>query len=116
MPATLSDAAQKWYFKLSAGSIDSLDRFVQDFNKHFYASRIHHTKAILLVDILQKDGESLKAYIQRFMQVTSRAKVVGDEGKMMAIMAGVRCQTPFWKSLRKSGVKTAQEFLNKADK
>ena len=68
------------------------------------------------MDIRQKEGESLKSYIQRFMQAASRAKSVDDEGKMMAITAGVRPQTDLWKSLSKNGVKTTQEFLDRADK
>lgn len=35
---------------------------------------------------------------------------------MMAILAGVRRQTDLWKSLRKNGVKTTQEFLDQANK
>ena len=58
------------------------------------------------MDIRQKEIESLKAYIQKFMQAASQAKTVGDEGKMMAITAGVRHKTNLWKSLRKNGVKT----------
>ena len=81
----------------------------------FYAGRIHPTEANQLVDIRQKDDESLKAYIQRFMQAASRAKTVGDEGKMMAITAGVKHKTGLWKSLRKNGVRTMQEFLDRAD-
>ena len=50
-PATLSDAAQEWYFKFPASSIDSWEQFVQDFYKQFYAGRIHPTEANQLVDI-----------------------------------------------------------------
>ena len=64
------------------------------FCKQFYVGRIHPIEANQLVDIRQIDGESLKAYIQRFMQAASQAKTVGDEGRMIAITAGVRRQTP----------------------
>ena len=114
-PATLSDAAQEWYVKFSASSIDSWEQFVQDFYKQFYVGRIHPMEANQLVDIRQKEDESLKAYIQRFMQAASRAKTVGDEGKMMAITAEVKHKTGLWKSLRKNGVRTMQEFLDRAD-
>ena len=50
------------------------------------------------------------------MRAAARAKSVGDEGKMMAITAGVKRQSPLWSSLRKNGVKTTQEFLDRADK
>lgn len=50
------------------------------------------------------------------MLATSRAKSVGDEGKMMAIIAGVKRQSPLWNNLRKNGAKTTHEFLDPADK
>ena len=50
------------------------------------------------------------------MRAVTGAKTVGDEGKMMAITAGVRHHTPLWSSLRKHGVKTTQEFLDRADR
>lgn len=43
-----------------------------------------------MVDILQKEGETLKEYIQRFMRAASRAKIVNDERKIMAIIVGVK--------------------------
>ena len=50
------------------------------------------------------------------MRAAAGAKTVGDEGKMMALTAGVRRRTPLWSSLRKHGVKTTQEFLDRADR
>ena len=34
---------------------------------------------------------------------------------MMAITVGVKHKTGIWKSLRKNGVRTMQEFLDRAD-
>ncbi|XP_062103643.1 uncharacterized protein LOC133814734 [Humulus lupulus] len=49
------------------------------------------------------------------MRVAAGAKTVGDEGKMMALTVGVRRHSPLWNSLRKNGVKSTQEFLDRAD-
>ena len=70
-PTILFDAAQKWCFKFPSASIDSWSKFVQDFYEKFYAGLIHPTKANQLVDICQKERETLKAYIQRFMKAAS---------------------------------------------
>ena len=115
-PATLSEAAQEWFFKFPPASIVSWEMFVREFYGQFYAGRVHPTEANQLVEIRQQDGESLKDYIQRFMRVAAGAKMVGDEGKMMAITAGVKRRSPLWKSLRKDGVRTTQEFLDRADR
>ncbi|XP_062094068.1 uncharacterized protein LOC133800112 [Humulus lupulus] len=115
-PATLSNAAQKWYFKFPPASIISWEMFVKEFYGQFYAGQIHPTEANKLVDIRKNEGEPLKEYIQRFMRATTRAKSVGDEGKMMGITAQVQCQSPLWSNLRKNGVKNTPEFLDRADK
>ena len=93
-PATLSEAAQEWFFKFPPASIVSWEMFVREFYGQFYAGRVHPTEANQLVEIRQQDGESVKDYIQRFMRAAAGAKMVGDEGKMMAITAGVRRRTP----------------------
>lgn len=113
---TFSDASQECYFKFPPSSIYSWYKFVQDFYKQFYAGRIHPTEANQLVDIRQKEGEFQKSYIQRFMHAASRAKTLGDEGKMMVIPGGVRHETDLWKSLKKNRVKTTQEFLDRVYK
>ncbi|XP_062086237.1 uncharacterized protein LOC133792352 [Humulus lupulus] len=115
-PTTLSDAAQEWYFKFPLANIVSWERFVKEFYGQFYASRIHPIDANQLIDIRQKEGEPLKDYIQRFMRAATWAKSVGDEGKMMGITAGVQHQSPLWSNLRKNGVKSTQDFLDRADK
>ena len=80
--------------------------FVKEFHSQFYAGRIHPIEVNHLVDICQKEGETLKEYIQHFMRAAARAKTVGDEGKMMAITIGVQCQSPLWSSPRKNRVRT----------
>ena len=64
--------------------------FVKEFYGQFYAGRVHPTEANQLVEIRQKEGEPLKEYGQRFMRTAAGAKTVVDEGKMMALTAGVR--------------------------
>ncbi|XP_062089433.1 uncharacterized protein LOC133795966 [Humulus lupulus] len=89
---------------------------MKEFYGHFYVGRVHPTEANQLVDILQKEGEALKGYIQQFMQAAVGAKTVGDEGKMMTPTVGVRHHSFLWHSLRKNGVKCTQEFLDRADR
>ena len=63
--------------------------FVKNFYAQFYDGRIHPTEVNQLVYIRQKEGETLKNYIHRFMRVTAQAKTAGEEGKIIAITAGV---------------------------
>ncbi|XP_062100469.1 uncharacterized protein LOC133806375 [Humulus lupulus] len=114
-PATLSKTAQEWFFKFPPASIMSWEMFVKEFYRQFYVGRVHSTEANQLVKIRQKEGETLKGYVQRFMRAAARDKRVGDEGKMMALTIGVRCHSSLWNSLRMNGVKSTQEFLDRAD-
>ena len=68
--------------------------FVNEFYGQFYAGRVHLTEANQLVEICQKEGESLKEYVQRFMRAETGAKMVDDEGKIMALTAGVHTTHP----------------------
>ncbi|XP_062099890.1 uncharacterized protein LOC133805745 [Humulus lupulus] len=92
--ATLSDATQEWYFKFPLTNITSWEMFIKEFYKKIYASCIHSIEANQLVDIRQKEGEPLKEYIKRFVKAVAHAKTVGNEGNMMAIIAGVHLQSP----------------------
>ncbi|XP_062080762.1 uncharacterized protein LOC133785553 [Humulus lupulus] len=105
-PATLSKISQEWFFKFPPTSIVSWEMFI----KEFYA------EVNQLVEICQKEGETLKGYIQRFMRAAVGAKMVRDEGKIMALTAGVRRHSSLWNILQKNGVKSTQEFLDRADR
>ncbi|XP_062089487.1 uncharacterized protein LOC133796021 [Humulus lupulus] len=115
-PATLFDSVQEWYFNFSPVSIFSWEMFVNEFYKQFYVCWVHKTEANQLVDIRHKEGETPKEYMQQFIRAVAQTKTVGDEGKMMAITAGVQCNSPLWRSLQKNGVKSTQEFLDQSDK
>ncbi|XP_062100524.1 uncharacterized protein LOC133806438 [Humulus lupulus] len=100
-PATLSNAAQEWYFKFQLTTITSREMLAKEFYGQFYVAGIHPTEANQLVDILQKDDEPLKESIQRFMRIAAHAKSVGHEGKMMAIIVGVKRQSHLWNNIQK---------------
>ena len=94
-PATVSDTTQEWFFKFPPASIVSWEMFVKEFYGKFYTGHVYPTEGNQLVKIHQKEGEPLKEYVQHFMQVAAGAKIVGKEGKMMALIAGVRrCNAP----------------------
>ncbi|XP_062075902.1 uncharacterized protein LOC133780035 [Humulus lupulus] len=102
-PATLSETAQQWFFKLQSGSITSWDSFVRIFYSQFSSAMPLPTKPNDLVDIKQRDNEPLKDYIQRFMQEATRVKSLSDDGKLIAIISRVK------------SARTTQEFLDRAE-
>ena len=50
------------------------------------------------------------------MREANRATVVGDEGKMVAISAGITYRSPLWDSIHRNPISTLQQFLDRADK
>ena len=50
------------------------------------------------------------------MREANRATAVGDEGKMVAISAGIIYRSPLWDSIHRHPISTLQQFLDQADK
>ncbi|XP_062118922.1 uncharacterized protein LOC133832620 [Humulus lupulus] len=114
-PATLSDIAPQWFFKLELETITSWDTFVRLFYSQLFAARIPPVELNGLVDIKQVPNEPLKDYVQRFMQEAAQSKTVSDEGKLMAITAEIQIKGPLWTNLRRKTVYSTREFLDRAD-
>ncbi|XP_062100845.1 uncharacterized protein LOC133806771 [Humulus lupulus] len=114
-PATLSDIAQQWFFQLEPGTITFWDTFVRLFYSQFFVACIPPAKLIDLVDIKQGPNEPLKDYVLRFIQEVARSRTVSDEGKLMAIMAGIQIKGPLWTELRRKTVYSTRKFLDRAD-
>ncbi|XP_062114432.1 uncharacterized protein LOC133825519 [Humulus lupulus] len=114
--ATLDDSAQEWFFKLEHGTINSWDAFVRLFYSQFFTARILLAELNDLVDIKQVPNEPLKDYVQHFMQEVPRSKTVSNDGKLLAIMAGIQVKGLLWTDLRRNFFYSTREFLDRADK
>ncbi|XP_062075472.1 uncharacterized protein LOC133779535 [Humulus lupulus] len=114
-PATLSETAQRWFFKLQPGSITSWDNFVHIFYSQFSSAMPLPAEPNDLVDINQRDNEPLKDYIQCFMQEATKVKSLSDDGNLIDINSGVKVKSLFWSSLKRKSAHTTQEFLNIAE-
>ncbi|XP_062089143.1 uncharacterized protein LOC133795702 [Humulus lupulus] len=114
-PATLSEIAQEWFFKLQPESITSWDGFVRIFYSQFSSAMPLPAEPNDLVDRKQRDNEPLKDYIQRFMWEVTRVKSLNDDGKLIAINSGIKVKNLFWSSLKRKFARTTQEFLDRAE-
>jgi hypothetical protein len=74
-PMTLEGPAQTWFTGLRPGSINSWDELVDAFQTKFFASSDFPRDAESLLNVVQKDEESLKTFFKRFCEEQQRCKI-----------------------------------------
>ncbi|XP_030478039.1 uncharacterized protein LOC115695086 [Cannabis sativa] len=115
-PATLSKAAHQWYFKLPPRRFNSWKAFSSEFHAQFSSSRQLSLHLEDLVEVKQRSGEPLRAYISRFMTEATKVARLTEEGRLTAILGGMEVLGELWKDIKKSGpVGSMAEFLDRAD-
>ncbi|XP_060961935.1 uncharacterized protein LOC115722696 [Cannabis sativa] len=115
-PATLSEAAQQWYFQLAPGKFNSWKAFSSEFHAQFSSSHQLSLHLGDLVEVKQRPGEPLRAYISRFMTEATKVSQVTEEKKLYAILGGIEVLGELWKDIRTNGpVDSMSDFLDHAD-
>lgn len=110
---TLVGRALAWFNKLTSGTIESLEQLTQRFLHQFSINRKYPKTAAYLFSIIQKEGESLREFVQRFTQAVH--EVVNHD-----LMAGIMQQNlrhgKFKESIAGKPAKTLEELLERAEK
>ncbi|KAM6551302.1 hypothetical protein CsatB_001110 [Cannabis sativa] len=115
-PATLSKAAQQCYFKLTPGKFNSWKAFSSKFHAQFSSSRQLLLHLGDLVEVKQRPGEPLRAYISKFMKEATMISRVTEHGKLSAILGGIEVLGELWKDIRKNGlVDSMSDFLDRPE-
>ena len=65
-PSTFKEAARNWYSTLKSGTIFSFNQMSHQFVAHFVSSRHLRRGSESLMNIKQKEGESIRTYVNRF--------------------------------------------------
>ncbi|XP_060965431.1 uncharacterized protein LOC133034373 [Cannabis sativa] len=114
--ATLSKAAQQWYFKLTPGRFNSWKAFSSEFHAQFSSSRQLLLHLEDLVKVKQRPGEPLRTYISRFMTEAKKVARLTEEGKLAIILGGIKILGELWKDIKKScPVDSMSDFLDRVD-
>ncbi|KAM6547362.1 hypothetical protein CsatB_019038 [Cannabis sativa] len=115
-PATLSEAAQQWYFKLTLRRFNSWKAFSLEFHAQFSSSLQLPLHLEELVEVKQRTGEPLRAYISRFMTEATKVARLTKEGKLAAILRGIEILGELQKDIKKSGpIDSMSDLLDRAD-
>uniref|UniRef100_A0A803P3U2 Retrotransposon gag domain-containing protein n=1 Tax=Cannabis sativa TaxID=3483 RepID=A0A803P3U2_CANSA len=96
-------------------SINSWKDLVDTFDNQFVPSRQHQIEPNNLVDVKQLEDESLKDYIQQFLEATFKTKMLSEDARVMAAVAGLKEISPLWFDLCLKSVYTMNIFLHTAD-
>ncbi|GKV50599.1 hypothetical protein SLEP1_g57302 [Rubroshorea leprosula] len=81
---------QRWYHKLPRHSIDSYSQLAKLFSNKFASQREIKRTAIELMQVHQKEGESLRDYMQRFNKATLDIDNVPDTICLSALLHGLK--------------------------
>ena len=76
---TLSKRALAWFNQLPAGTISSLEQLVQRFLHHFSMNKKVPKTAAYLFTIRQREGETLRDFMQRFVDAVHEVPHVNQE-------------------------------------
>ncbi|GKU90690.1 hypothetical protein SLEP1_g4654 [Rubroshorea leprosula] len=89
-PATLKSTAKRWYHKLLRHSIDSYSQLAKLFSNKFVSQREIKRTATELMQVHQKEGESLRDYMQQFNKATLEIDNVLDTIYLSALLHGLK--------------------------
>ncbi|GKV32493.1 hypothetical protein SLEP1_g41093 [Rubroshorea leprosula] len=89
-PATLKSTAKRWYHKLPRHSIDSYSQLAKLFSNKIVSPREIKRTATELMQVHQKEGESLRDYMQRFNKATLDIDNVPDTIYLSALLHGLK--------------------------
>ncbi|GLT82898.1 hypothetical protein SLE2022_012270 [Rubroshorea leprosula] len=112
-PATLKSTARRWYHKLPRHSIDSFYQLAKLFSNKFASQREIKRTATELMQVDQKEGESLRDYMQRFNKATLDIDNVPDTVCLSALLHGLK-RGRFLDDLLENPPKTWNEVNDKS--
>src|SRR3954466_3483911 len=85
----LSGAARSWMRKLPEGSIDSWESFERLFIQNFKSTCKKPASIEQLKACTQKNGETVRAYLQRWGLIKNSTEHISDERAIDVFIAGV---------------------------
>ncbi|GKV02675.1 hypothetical protein SLEP1_g15073 [Rubroshorea leprosula] len=89
-PTTLKSTARRWYHKLPRHSIDSYSQLAKLFSNKFASQREIKRTTTELMQVNQKEGESLRDYMQRFNKATLDIDNVPNTICLSALLHGLK--------------------------
>ncbi|MED6224180.1 hypothetical protein PIB30_081419 [Stylosanthes scabra] len=97
-----------------SGSIECFSDLVDSFMKNFTTRRRLLKTCLNLYSVVQKPEETLRSYLDRFNTKCTQIEGLQSQVALMALVKGLREDTPFLKSLTKRSPKTMEEIQERS--
>uniref|UniRef100_A0A2N9FAV6 Retrotransposon gag domain-containing protein n=1 Tax=Fagus sylvatica TaxID=28930 RepID=A0A2N9FAV6_FAGSY len=114
-PTNLRGSARTWFNQLETGSIDTFAQLSRAFIDNFIGGQRSARLANYLLNIQQREGESLRSYVQRFNKEAVQIDEPNEYVALTAFNAGLR-KGDFLFQLCKDPPNSMSEFMYKAQK
>jgi hypothetical protein len=114
-PTNLRGSARTWFNQLETGSIDTFAQLSRAFIDNFIGGRRSARPANYLLNIRQREGESLRSYVQRFNKEAIQIDEPNEYVALTAFNAGL-LKGDFLFQLCKDPPKSMSELMYEAQK
>uniref|UniRef100_A0A2N9HYA4 Reverse transcriptase/retrotransposon-derived protein RNase H-like domain-containing protein n=1 Tax=Fagus sylvatica TaxID=28930 RepID=A0A2N9HYA4_FAGSY len=114
-PTNLRGSARTWFNQLETGSIDTFTQLSRAFIDNFIRGRRSARPANYLLNIRQREGESLRSYVQRFNKEAVQIDEPNEYVALTAFNTGLR-KGDFLFQLCKDPPKSMSELMYEAQK
>ena len=112
----LTVTVTRWFRQIEPETAASWTQLSGLFLRQFQGVRNDATPLSRLASIKQGSNETLKAYVRLFNEELATIHNPQENEVLMAVISGVRLETPFWDKLQKNKFKTLQKFYRRVDK
>ena len=114
-PTTLKGAARIWFSRLTPNSINTFKELSAQFTLHFIGGHRYKKSTACLMNIKQREDETVRSYITRFNKEALSIDEAGDKILVAAFTNGLR-KGKFLFSQYKNDPMTMSEILYRATK
>ena len=89
-PTTLKGSARIWFKKLTPGSVGSFTQLSCSFFNHFIGGQRYGLPTTHLLNVRQKEGETLRSYLTRFNKETILVDEADDKVVLTVFISGLQ--------------------------
>ena len=115
-PSSLGQMPMRWFKGIKTNSISSFKKLTQSFCSRFITcSRVPQPLDSLL-SMSMKDGESIKAYSERYWEMFNEIDGDFDEVTIKTFKVGLSSEHGLRKSLTSKPVTSLRQLMDKVDK
>nr|POF25728.1 hypothetical protein CFP56_35487 [Quercus suber] len=115
-PSSLGPVAMRWFNGLRTNTIDSFEKLTQAFGAHFITCRRVVQPLGSLLSMSMREGETLKAYSDRYWEMFSEVDRAHDDVAMNTFKEGLPTEHGLRKSLTGKPVTSVRQLMDRIDK